>query len=364
MIIEHDIKLDFSDVLIKPKRSTLKSRSDVSLVKTFKPKYGNPFSGVPIMAANMATGSFAMVKAFKKEQMFVAVAKHNNDQWLEEYKKDSDILKYGFYTIGMNENEFHSLCEFAHEIYANNSKDLKHLKIVIDIANGYTQKFADFVKKVRSHFSHHVIIAGNVATPEMTEELIIAGADYVKIGIGPGSVCTTRKQTGIGYPQLSAAIECSDAAHGLGGGIILDGGMRTPGDVAKAFCANADLVMMGGMFSGTDEMDGEVYSEDFKSANQTWHNGKWINDIETRKFKVFYGMSSDMAQDLHFGGNKDYRASEGTVEYVDYIGPVSKVIKDLLGGLRSTGTYIGAENIKDFGKCATFVRVTHIHDKF
>jgi len=364
MIIENDIKLDFSDVLIKPKRSTLSSRKEVNLIKTFKPKYGDQFSGVPIMAANMATGSFAMVKAFKEEQMFVAVAKHNNKQWLEEYKKNSDILKYGFYTIGMNDDEFYSLCDFAHEIYANNSKDLKHLKIVIDIANGYTQNFADFVKKVRSHFSHHVIIAGNVATPEMTEELIIAGADYVKIGIGPGSVCTTRKQTGVGYPQLSAAIECADAAHGLGGGIILDGGMRTPGDVAKAFCANADMVMLGGMFAGTDEQEGEISSEDVKLPTMTWIDGKWVNEIITEQKMVFYGMSSDYAQEQHFGGKKDYRASEGIVTTVQYQGSVNNIIKDLLGGLRSTGTYIGAGDIKDFGKCATFVRVTHIHDKF
>ena len=297
--------------------------------------------------------------------MFVAIAKYNNSEWINEFKKDNNIISHALYTIGISTSDFNAFCDFYHEVI--DIKDLqfaKNIKLVIDIANGYSQQFADFVKNVRSHFADIVIIAGNVATSDMTEELIIAGADYVKVGIGPGSVCTTRKQTGIGYPQLSAAIECSDAAHGLGGGIILDGGMRTPGDVAKAFCANSDMVMMGGMFAGTDEMDGKMLTESVKTATQTWYNGSWVNDIVDKSFKVFYGMSSEYSQNKHGDGLKTYSASEGTTSKVPYIGPVSKVILDLLGGLRSTGTYIGANDIKNFGKCATFIRCTHIHDKF
>jgi len=178
------------------------------------------------------------------------------------------------------------------------------------------------------------------------------------------SACTTRMKTGVGYPQISASIECADAAHGLGGGIILDGGMRTAGDVAKAFCANADMVMIGGMFAGTDETEGEVIERAYLSNELEWKNGGWVPIIEHKQFKVFYGMSSEYAQEKHFGGVKEYRTSEGMVEEVPYKGPVSEVVKDLLGGLRSCGTYIGAENVKDFGKCATLVRVSRVHDRY
>jgi len=363
MIIENDTKLDFSDVLIKPKRSALQSRSEVQLVKQFKPKYGSPFEGVPIMAANMATGTFDMVDALIEHKMFVAVAKHNNYRWLEHYNKNPDMLDYAFYSIGMNDNELNGFRDLYVAVRYKQGHS-NNIKLVIDIANGYTQKFADFVKRVRTEFSDIVIVAGNVATPEMTEELIIAGADYVKIGIGPGSVCTTRKQTGIGYPQLSAAIECSDAAHGLGGGIVLDGGMRTPADVAKAFCANADLVMLGGMFAGTDECNGEIIERTYNTGEMRWDGGKYTHIVEAKKYILFYGMSSKHAQEKHNGGMKKYRSSEGTTAEVPYVGSVNTIIMDLLGGLRSTGTYIGAGSIKDFGKCATFIRVTHIHDKF
>lgn len=361
MRIENDIKLDFSDVLIKPKRSTLESRNQVDLVKHFKPKYGNEFSGIPIIAANMATGTFEMLKEFSKHKMFVAIAKFLNEKWVEEYTNNRNILNYGFYTIGMSEAELIMFDEFFANI---NEDDQAKVKLVIDIANGYTQKFASFVKMVRNRYPSIVIIAGNVATPEMVQELIINGADYVKVGIGPGSVCTTRKQTGIGYPQISAAIECSDAAHGLGAGIVLDGGMRTPGDVAKAFCANSDMVMIGGMFAGTNETEGEIIRKTFIINEAVWENGAYKHKHITKEYKQFYGMSSELAQQLHNGGMKDYRSSEGRVEEVELIGPVEPVIKDLLGGLRSTGTYIGADSIKHFGKCATLVRVNRIHDKF
>jgi len=375
MIIENETYLDFSDVLLKPKRSTLSSRSEVNLVKEFKPKYGTPFSGVPIMAANMATGTFEMAKIFKTHQMFVAIAKHNNHKWADEFMSDPTIIHNTFYTIGMSDKElkdletFHKLIQSEMELKSRdwnyNFPSPHQLKICIDIANGYTQKFAEFVKTVRSKFPQNVIIAGNVATPEMTEELIIAGADYVKVGVGSGSVCSTRKITGIGVPQLSAVINCSDAAHGLGGGIIADGGIRTPGDVSKALCANADMVMIGGMFAGTDECDGEIKERIFRTDDLVWIDEYKTTDykIVSKKFKIFYGMSSEYAQEKHLGGGKDYRASEGVVSEVEYKGSVETVVKELLGGIRSTGTYIGAESIKNFGKCATFIKVNIVHDK-
>ena len=365
MNIENDIKLDFADVLIRPKRSTLESRSQVDLIKNFKPKYGDDFSGLPIMAANMATGTFEMLKVFAEHQRFVAIAKFLNDRWIDEFNRNHDIVRYGWYTIGMSKEELEQFRKFYWHVKSTIG-NVTGIKLVVDIANGYTQKFAAFVKSIRDNYPDIVIIAGNVATPEMVQELIINGADYVKIGIGPGSVCTTRRQTGIGYPQISAAIECSDAAHGLGAGIILDGGMRTPGDVAKAFCANSDMVMIGGMFAGTDECDGEIIEKTFKLDECDWNKefGGWFNRYVIKQFKVFYGMSSEYAQEQHGAGMKEYRSSEGRVEEVELVGSVEPIILDLLGGLRSTGTYIGAEYIKHFGKCSTLIRVNRVHDKF
>ncbi len=134
--------------------------------------------------------------------------------------------------------------------------------VCIDVANGYTESFVGFVAKFREAYPRITVMAGNVVTGEMTEELILSGADIVKVGIGPGSVCTTRSMTGVGYPQLSAVIECADAAHGLGGRICADGGCTTPGDVAKAFGGGADFVMLGGMLAGHDECAGDVVEQD------------------------------------------------------------------------------------------------------
>lgn len=357
MILENEIKLDFQDVLIRPKRSTLESRSQVNLIKTFKPKYGKEFSGVPIMAANMATGTFEMLKVFAENKMFVAIAKHFNDEWPKFFQENSVISQYGFYTIGMSDPELRILEEFG-TLYPD-------VKICIDIANGYTQRFASFVKKVRDTFPKNVIVAGNVATPEMVQELVIAGADFCKIGIGPGSACTTRLKTGVGYPQISASIECADAAHGLGAGIILDGGMRSPGDVAKAFVANADMVMVGGMFAGTDEQDGELITKYFeKDELEEVESHLFKRKIVEKQYKVWYGMSSEYAQEKHMNGMKNYRTSEGRKEEVEYKGPVQNIIDDLLGGLRSACTYIGSQSIKDMGKCGTFIRANRQHDRF
>lgn len=369
MRIEEDIKLDFSDVLIRPKRSTLESRSQVSLERTFTTSHGYTFSGVPIIASNMATGTFEMLDALSKEKMFVAIAKHFNDKFRWHLSEDADVnridnyLNYGFYTIGMSDEELQLLVQ-ASNGYDSDMGHAPDIKICIDIANGYTQKFASFVNKVRGLFPTNLIVAGNVATPEMVQELVIAGADFVKVGIGPGSVCLTRMKTGVGYPQLSAAIECSDAAHGLNAGIVLDGGMRTPGDVAKAFVANSDMVMLGGMFAGTDEQDGEIVSRHYYDDEAIWQDGQFSRTIIEKKFKIWYGMSSEYAQEKHSDGMKPYRASEGRHEEVPYIGPVQNVIQDLLGGLRSAGTYIGANAIKNFGKCGTLIRVSRQHDRF
>ena len=329
MKILDDVKVDYDDVLIRPKRSELTSRKDVQVHRTFDFSNGKSWTGVPIVAANMdAIGTIEMGQVLSKYSMITCLSKHVDEYPDDDSFENRDMALY----FGMNDHDeellFSStslLTEFAQH------KDF----FCLDVANGYTQRFIDFVKAVRETWPEKIIIAGNVATAEMTEALLLAGADIIKIGIGPGSVCTTRKVAGVGYPQLSAVMECADAAHGLGGYIMADGGCQSPGDVAKAFGGGADFVMLGGMLAGHDECEGE----------------------EEGEYKVFYGMSSKSAMDKHSGGVATYRASEGKTVKVPYRGPVKDTIQQIIGGLRSACTYVGARRIKDLPKCCTFVRV-------
>ncbi len=341
MRIETDIKLGFKDVLIRPKRSTLKSRADVSLEREFRfLNSGKSWKGVPIMAANMDTvGTFEMAKKLSAYQAFTVIHKHYSlNDWQAFLKEiQEEQLEYVSVSTGTNEADAAKLDKIL-----SLHKGLKF--ICIDVANGYSEHFVTFVKKVRERHPEHVLMAGNVVTGEMVEELLLAGADMVKVGIGPGSVCTTRVKTGVGYPQLSAIIECADAAHGLGGQIISDGGCSVPGDVAKAFGGGADFVMMGGMFAGHDESGGELIER------------------EGKKYKIFYGMSSDTAMDKYAGGVAEYRASEGKTVEVPYRGPVNDSLQDILGGLRSACTYVGASRLKELTKRTTFIRVQEQHN--
>ncbi|MCB0446879.1 MAG: GMP reductase [Gelidibacter sp.] len=336
MRIEYDIKLGFKDVMIRPKRSTLKSRSQVNLEREFRFLHSSVvWKGIPIMAANMDTvGTFEMALALSKHQIFTAIHKHYAvDEWHSFFENaPSNITDFIAISTGTGKNDSEKL-----KSVFNLHQDLKF--ICIDVANGYSEHFVNFVKQTRSQYPDKVIIAGNVVTGEMVEELLLAGADIIKVGIGPGSVCTTRVKTGVGYPQLSAIIECADAAHGLGGQIISDGGCTTPGDVAKAFGAGADFVMLGGMFAGHDESGGELIVR----------NGK--------NYKQFYGMSSETAMDKHIGGVAEYRASEGKTVEVPYRGKVETTLQDILGGVRSTCTYVGAQRLKELTKRTTFIRV-------
>lgn len=336
MRIETELKLGFKDVMIRPKRSTLKSRSEVSLSREFKFLHSSvSWSGVPIMAANMDTvGTFEMALTLAKENLFTAIHKHYSvDQW-NYFMKNAPENMEDFIAVssGTSKNDFKKMGE----IFDQNPQ-LKF--ICIDVANGYSEHFVLFLKQARKQYPDKVIIAGNVVTGEMVEELLLAGADIVKVGIGPGSVCTTRVKTGVGYPQLSAIIECADAAHGLGGHIISDGGCTTPGDVSKAFGAGADFVMLGGMLAGHTESGGELI------------------EIEGKKYKKFYGMSSETAMNKHVGGVAEYRASEGKTVQIPYKGNVSITLKDILGGIRSTCTYVGASKLKELTKRTTFIRV-------
>ena len=335
--IEEDIKLDFSDVLIKPKRSTISSRSDVNLERTFKTLHSkSEWNGVPIMVANMdSTGTFDMFLGCQKHKIITCIHKHYElEDWLEFMNKNKIDYDYLCVSTGISDKDF---------VKTQNIIELmpKLKMICIDVANGYSEKFVETVHKFRKEFPEKIIIAGNVVTSEMTEQLILAGADIVKVGIGPGSVCTTRKQTGVGYPQLSAVMECADAAHGLGGLIVSDGGCTVPGDFSKAFGGGGDFVMSGGFFSGHTESGGELIEE----------NGK--------QFKMFYGMSSDTAMKKYAGGVANYRSSEGKTVKIPFKGPVENTIMDLLGGIRSTLTYVGAKYLKELSKRCTFIRVNN-----
>ncbi|EKO3685496.1 GMP reductase [Vibrio metschnikovii] len=336
MRIEQELKLGFKDVLFRPKRSTLKSRSQVNLTRDFTFKHsGRQWSGVPVIAANMdSVGSFAMAKALAEHGVMTAIHKHYTVQdWADFVQTaNGEILNKVMVSTGTSPQDFQK----TQDIMAL-SDDL--LFICIDIANGYSEHLVDYVQQVRAAFPDKVISAGNVVTGDMCEELILAGADIVKVGIGPGSVCTTRVKTGVGYPQLSAIIECADAAHGLGGRIIGDGGCACPGDVAKAFGGGADFVMLGGMLAGHEEAGGELV----------------VKDGET--FMKFYGMSSKSAMEKHSGGVAGYRAAEGKTVLLPYRGSVHGTIQDILGGVRSTCTYVGAAELRELTKRTTFIRV-------
>ena len=335
MRIERDLKLTFDDVLIRPKRSTLISRSDVNLVREFTFRHTEEtWDGVPIVAANMdTTGLFSIAEILQGHKMLTCTQKFYSTKEFSDAWENGVDSEFVAVTCGSTDESF--------ELLKRKMATNKGLKMIcIDVANGYREVFLNFVKKVRGAFPEKIIIAGNVATREMTEALILAGADIVKVGIGPGSVCTTRKVAGVGYPQLSAISECADAAHGLNGHVMSDGGCSSPGDVAKAFAAGADFVMLGGMLAGHDESGGELIEDSGGS------------------YKSFYGMSSAKAMETHYGEIADHRAPEGKEVRVPYRGPLEVTVQSILGGLRSACSYVGARRIKDLPKCTTFIRVS------
>ena len=414
--IVEDIKLDFSDVLLMPKRSALSSRSEVDITRTYKFKHSTAsYTGVPICAANMDTvGTIEMAKAFTPFKMAVALHKFYSKETLIDYFSSKDANPYTFYSMGITDDDFKKWLEVSNALrnksVEGTSNALGLPYICIDVANGYSRKFVSFVEKMRNETSA-VIMAGNVVTPDMVYDLLERGADIVKVGIGPGSVCTTRKLTGVGYPQLSAILECQDAAHGADGLICGDGGIVVPGDVAKAFAAGADFVMCGGIFAGhaeckgklTGEIDwdnielksdrhytptgeqivgifkhkvtGEVVTSVIHRTDYSIPDTKYIQTVDTADLihnaqfptsfykdsgnlkMQFYGMSSHEAMNKHYGGKANYRASEGKVVEVPFKGNVATTIEEMLGGLRSACTYIGAHRLKDLPKCASFVKV-------
>ena len=386
-IIE-EVQLDYCDVLIKAKRSTLNSRSEPDIYRIYKFKWsGTSLYGNGLTVANMATtGTFAMAEVMAKNLMFTCLQKHYTfdelKEFLEKHKNDYiinenvkyDFFDYVFVSTGIKDGDYEKICQVLDLGYCKN--------LCIDIANGYIPKLLDFVKKIRSQYPNLRIMVGNVVTGDMVQDLILAGADMVKVGIGPGANCTTRKETAIGRPQLSAVIECAEAAHAVDGLICADGGITCNGDIIKAFGADADFVMVGSLVAGTDEADGEIIEKMYRTneyeyfenivdkcvkvtpeeqSNYTYIEYEPDKPIyEMKKFKLAYGMSSKFAQDKHWCGMAKYRASEGIVTLKEYIGPVQEVIDSYLGGLRSSMTYISARRLKDIPKCTTFYRTNRI----
>ena len=361
MNIENEIKLDYSNVLLRPKRSTLGSRKEVKLTRrhifrNYNPNYpvtterDYDFNAVPIMAANMdGVATFQMAEALGALGLFTCLVKTYSIKELVDFFNTSSIAReHVAYSMGITEAD---ASKFRAVFAGTNS--IKY--VCIDVANGYSERFLNYVASIREEYPGVVIIAGNVVTSDQTQELLLRGADIVKVGIGPGSVCTTRIQTGVGYPQLSAVMECADAAHGLGGHVIADGGCTCPGDVAKAFSGGADFVMLGGMLAGHDEGGGKVITKTYIT--------KEVGVTEEKHFVQFYGMSSDAANTKHFGGLKDYRASEGREVLVPYRGAIANTVQEILGGLRSACTYVGAEKLKHLPKCTTFIRCHDTHNR-
>lgn len=380
MKIIEELQLDFDDVLIKPKRSFLGSRSEVFLEREFHfPHSGKTLECNPICAANMdTTGSFFMADTMGFHNCITVLHKHYSVKeyvdFYQGYKHNRELL---FLSTGTGEADLKKLeatIGAIQKVVPNQDHFTPyHPNICVDVANGYTQHFVKTLGKIREKYRFSVIMAGNVVSPEMTEELILnGGVDIVKVGIGSGSVCTTRLKTGVGRPQLSAVLECADAAHGVYGHVCSDGGCRTAGDVCKAFGGGADFVMLGSMLAGTAECDGEWEIEykcetipDRPDLNKVWWQS--VNPgypTETRKKSLkFYGMSSKEAMDKHHEGVANYRTSEGKCVSIPYKGQATEVLHDVLGGLRSCCTYVGAWNLKELHKRTTFIRVNNTHNR-
>ena len=364
-------KLDYDDVLIVPKRSALPSRSDVNITRQFTFKHSpRILTCSPIVVANMdTTGTMDMASSLCPLDAIVCLHKHYSVDQLTDFYigTDSSISNLCFMSIGIRSEDLSKLDQVMQSL----SKFSRVPNICVDIANGYTEKFVQTLTMIRNNYPDSIIMAGNVVTANMTEELIIHGkVDIVKIGIGPGSVCTTRLKTGVGYPQLSACLECSDAAHGLGAHICADGGCKNPGDINKALGANSDFVMLGNMFAGADECEGE-WTYEWKCSLKKLEEGReWYQSFdpgyptEKRKTQLkFYGMSSKEAMEKHYGGMANYRTSEGRCVSVPYKGLAKDILADIYGGIRSGCTMIGADKVKDFGKKTTFIRVNNTHTK-
>ena len=353
-----ETKLDYGNVLLVPGTNTsVASRKDVDLNCSiqFPKQPAVVYKGIPIMAANMdGVGTLEMADALTKMGLFSCLTKSYNSQELVKFfEKDPARKEFCAITVGLREAD--------RDVFAAVHQKVGALQYVcLDVANGHTERFVEFLGRFRKDFHDVVIIAGNVVTPEQTLALASAGADLIKVGIGPGSVCETRIKTGVGYPQFSAIIECGQAARAAGVGIVADGGCTCPGDVAKALAAGAEFVMLGGMLAGHDEGGGRVLIRTFQTQ-ELKEDGEPI--IKKSKFVQFYGMSSHVANEKHFDGMQPWKTSEGREVLLPYKASLTETVQDLLGGLRSTCTYLGAKNISELPSKSRFVRCHDTHNR-
>ena len=360
MQILEKTELDFSDVLIKPRRSTIESRKDADIKREYKFKwYPKTIMGTGIIQANMGTiGNFEVSKKMLKSGLFACLHKHHDVDSLVEFYGNLTLseMQRCFLSIGLKDNGLDKVRKINKELFTLGFD----MSICIDVPNGYIPQVKQLVIDIRKEFPNCLLMVGNVVTGDIVEDLILSGADIVKVGIGSGAQCRTRVQTGVGRPQFSTIVECADAAHQVGGMICADGGITCAGDIGKAFGGGADFIMIGSLYAGTDEAEGEVITKCYKTGEYVYDMGFPDKPFyETKKFKMFYGMSSTYAQEKFGNGKPSYRASEGRVSLVPYVGSVDDVNEEFLGGLRSTMTYIGAKRLKDIPKCCVFYKVNN-----
>ena len=358
MLIHNDIQLDFDDVLIAPQTTTINHRGEVDIVRDFK---HFKMKCIPIMSANMTqTGTFDVAREMLNYGMCATLHKFYSAQDIIEFINDvsEEHTKNLFVTVG--KRNWNQEVQKLIEINVKNNKQC--FSILLDVPNAYIPEITDCVKQLRELFPSKIIAVGNVCSGDETQKLILAGANFVKVGIGPSQVCDTRIKTGCGRSQLSAAIECANAAHQVGGAIILDGGFKLNADFCKAFVAGADICMSGSMFAGCDEANGEIIEKCYRTNEYTIvdeHPDKPV--FEFKKFKEYYGMSSFRAQRENYGKITTTGTSEGVeCKLVPYTGPIIDTLNDIAGSLRSCGSYIGAKNIKNFSRQGMFYRVNRL----
>ena len=347
--------LDYSDILIRPKMGiNLNSRKEVNLQRIFKFKHGQVRTGLGIFNANMATvGNFVITQKLLARGMFATIHKHYSVDEIGKFminaRQENVPLENLFITIGLKnpDSEIQKLRELESKYGWTDSRN-----ICIDAPNFYIPNALDVLARVRQEFPDAVIMAGNIASGDICLKLLDY-ADIIKCGIGSGSACLTRKQTGCGTPMVSLIMECADIAHSVNGHICADGGIVDVGDICKALCLNADFVMIGGMFAGTDEAEGEKQEKQFET-NEIIDGTKVI---QTKYFKAYYGMSSEYANNKFAGGMGDYKTSEGRELLIPYTGALDKILQDITGGIASCCTYIGATSVKHMAKCATIIQV-------
>lgn len=387
MLIHNDIQLDFDDVLIAPQTTTINHRGEVEIERDYK--HLEVF-GIPIMSANMTqTGTFAVASKLLENSYFATLHKFYKAEEIIEFIKDQKkkeiiydgIDSYGLY-CGNGKNLFVTVGKRNWEDEFNKIKTIYKetgalVSVLLDVPNAYIPEIIDCVKQLRDFMNHQnfhggLIAVGNVCSGDEVQKLILAGANFVKVGIGPSPVCDTRIKTGCGRPQLSAIIECANAAHQVNGYIIADGGFKTNADFCKALVAGADICMSGSMFAGCEEANGNIITKCYKTNEYNIESeydslsnivietpGKPI--FEYKKYKEYYGMSSFRAQKENYGEVTKTGTSEGVeCKLIPYTGSIQNTINDINGSLRSCGSYIGAKNIKSFSRQGMFYKVNRI----